>query len=176
MEYVPEDPWTDARLFTAAGIEALGAQLRRLHALPLPDDLPALDAAHIARGYLRLIAARDPALAAGLVGELRSVEQGARELGDITDRAALNHGDLQAANLLGSRPLLVDWEYAQRVHPTYDVACLLSYYPALQSQQACLLRACGLDSDTDRQILSLQKRLFTRLNRLWQLAYTAGTG
>lgn len=176
MEYIPENPWTDSQLITAAGIEALGAQLRRLHALPLPPDLPPIDAPQIARDYLRLIAARDPGLAAGLVAELRGVEQGARELAVASDRTALNHGDLQAANLLGPRPLLVDWEYAQRVHPTYDVACLLSYYPALQPQQQSLLEACGLDSAGDRQILSLQQRLFSRLNRLWQLAYTAGTG
>jgi thiamine kinase len=176
MEYVSAQPWSEARLFTAAGIEALGGQLRQLHAVPLPDEMSRIDAVQIAHGYLRLIAARDPALADASSSELRGVEDEAGRLAAATDRTTLNHGDLQAANLLGPQPLLVDWEYAQRAHPTYDVACLLSYYPALLPQQERLLAACGLDSPGDRQILSLQQRLFARLNRLWQLACTPGTG
>jgi thiamine kinase len=172
MEFVPAETWTESLLITAAGIDALGAQLQRLQALPLPEDLPFIDAPGIARGYLRMIAARDAALAGGLVPELRGVEADSRELETIVDRATLNHGDLQAANLLGPEPLLVDWEYAQRCHPTYDVACLLAYYPALQGQQERLLAACGLNSPGDRRILSLQQRLFARLNRLWELAHT----
>jgi len=172
MEYVSAQPWTEAQLFTAAGIEALGRQLQQLHALSLPDDLRRIDAGQIAQGYLQQIGARKPALAAGFRAELRDVEAEASQVADAADRTTLNHGDLQAANLLGPQPLLVDWEYAQRAHPTYDVACLLSYYPALQSQQERLLAACGLDSARDRQILTLQQRLFARLNRLWQLAST----
>ncbi len=172
MEFVPAETWTEPRLFAAAGIDALGAQLQRLQALRLPEELPPIDALAIARGYLRMIAARDAALAGGLVQELRGVEADSRELESMVDRATLNHGDLQAANMLGPEPVLVDWEYAQRCHPTYDVACLLAYYPTLQAQQARLLAACGLDSAGDRRILALQQRLFSRLNRLWQLAHT----
>jgi thiamine kinase len=176
MEYVSEGAWDEPRLFAAAGIEALGMQLQRLHTLRLPGDMAPIDVMQIATGYLRMVVARDPELAAGLAAELRDLEPLARELSAVTDRATLNHGDLQAANLLGPQPLLVDWEYAQCVHPTYDLACLLTYYPVLKSQQERLLAACGLDSPADRQILSLQLRLFERLNRLWQLAYTGETG
>jgi thiamine kinase len=172
MEFVAAETWTESRLFAAAGIDALGAQLQRLHAIPLPVDLPPIDAPAIARGYLRMIAAHDAALAGSLVQELRAVEADSRELDSMADRATLNHGDLQAANLLGPGPVLVDWEYAQRCHPTYDLACLLAYYPALQARQEHVLAACGLDSPGDRRILSHQQRLFTRLNRLWQLAHT----
>jgi aminoglycoside phosphotransferase (APT) family kinase protein len=172
MEFVPAETWTESLLFTAAGIDALGAQLQRLQALALPEKLPFIDAPGIARGYLRTIAARDAALAGGLVQELRAVEADSRELESMVDRATLNHGDLQAANMLGPGPVLVDWEYAQRCHPTYDVACLLAYYPALEAQRERLLAACGLNSQGDRRILSLQQRLFRRLNRLWQLAHT----
>jgi thiamine kinase-like enzyme len=86
----------------------------------------------------------------------------------------LNHGDLMAANLVGHgagmQPLLVDWEYAQRTDPTWDVACLLVYYPGIESRLESLLAALGLDSARDRQILSLQRRLFDGLNHLWQRA------
>lgn len=176
MEYVPAGAWSEPRLFAASGIEALGAQLQRLQTLRLPEDLAPIDVMQIATGYLRMVAARDPALATALADQVRALEQLTRELSDVTDRATLNHGDLQAANLLGPQPLLIDWEYAQRAHPTYDVGCLLTYYPVLQSHQERLLAACGLDSPADRQILSLQLRLFERLNRLWTLAYTGETG
>jgi hypothetical protein len=68
----------------------------------------------------------------------------------------------------GQQPLLVDWEYAQRADPTWDVACLLTYYPSLEPRLKPLLAALGLASARDRQILSLQRRLFEALNRLWQ--------
>jgi len=170
MEYVAAEPWTEERLFTASGIESLGCQLQRLHALPLTDAVPAIDAARIARGYLQQIARRDAQLAAALSEELPGVEAAVQEIAAASDRSVLNHGDLQVANLLGPAPLLVDWEYAQRTDPLYDVACLLGYYPALQPQQDRLLASCGLDSPQNRQILSLQMRLFVRLNRLWEHA------
>jgi aminoglycoside phosphotransferase (APT) family kinase protein len=175
MQYVGDGVWTDARLLSEAGIEALGRQLRRLHAVECPASLPRVDPGAIARGYLRMIATRGPAAAGGLETELQSVELDAREVDRRSQRAVLNHGDLQASNLLGDAPLLVDWEYAQRADPTYDIACLLSYYPALAGQGDRLLVASGLESAESRQILSIQQRLFARLNRLWQRAHT-GTG
>ena len=72
--------------------------------------------------------------------------------------------------MVGPLPVLVDWEYAQWTDPTWDVACLVEYYPELQPRLDALLGACGLDSPSDRQVLSLQQRLFRQLNGLWQRA------
>ena len=129
----------------------------------------------IARGYSRLVLARDPARSSDIAAQLREVESTVRELAG-TGRTALNHGDLQAANLIGPLPMLVDWEYAQWTDPTWDVACLVEYYPELQPRFDELLDACGLDSPSDRQILSLQQRLFALLNSLWQQAEVEEAG
>jgi aminoglycoside phosphotransferase (APT) family kinase protein len=172
MHHVGGAVWTDAKLLSEAGIEALGQQLRRVHALECPPSMPRIDPGAMARGYLRMIAARAPATPGGLARELESVELDARELERRSQRVVLNHGDLQTSNLLGDAPLLVDWEYAQYADPTYDIACLLTYYPALAGQRDRLLAASGLDSAEFRQILSIQQRLFARLNRLWHRAHT----
>jgi thiamine kinase-like enzyme len=66
--------------------------------------------------------------------------------------------------------MLVDWEYSQWADPLWDVACLLEYYPDLQSRSEVVLEACGLDSSEDRQILSLQRAVFASLNGLWGLS------
>jgi thiamine kinase-like enzyme len=128
----------------------------------------------MARGYLGRIAAVAPEHAGSAERECAVIEAESREMDAFAGQAVLNHGDLMAANLLGGGsgvpPVLVDWEYAQRAHPTWDIACLLAYYPGLERRLDRLLGAADLASAQDRQILSLQRRLFMRLNRLWQHA------
>jgi thiamine kinase-like enzyme len=85
----------------------------------------------------------------------------------LADRAVLNHGDLQLANMLGPEPLLIDWEYAQVVDPTYDIACLLAYYPRLEPQLGRLMSCAGLSSLAEQAVLALQRERFACLNRLW---------
>jgi aminoglycoside phosphotransferase (APT) family kinase protein len=171
MDFVVAPLWSPAQLLSDSGLAALGGALRRLHALDC-QQLPRLDAVSVARGYQAQILAQQPARSADAAVELAAIEAISRELAGLSDRAVLNHGDLMATNLLGpvtgSQPLLVDWEYAQRTDPTWDVACLLTYYPSLESRLEPLLAALGLASAEDRQILSLQRRLFEALNRLWQ--------
>jgi thiamine kinase-like enzyme len=72
--------------------------------------------------------------------------------------------------------VLIDWEYAQVADPTYDVACLLVYYPRVESHLEVLLGAAGLDSIADRAALTLQRELFGCLNRLWGLANATESG
>jgi len=175
MEHVAAEPWSAAWLQFPGGLAALGSRLQQLHALQQPPEVPRVDAMQIARGYSRLVLARDPARSSDIAAQLREVESTVRELAG-TGRTALNHGDLQAANLIGPLPMLVDWEYAQWTDPTWDVACLVEYYPELQPRFDELLDACGLDSPSDRQILSLQQRLFALLNSLWQQAEVEEAG
>ena len=75
----------------------------------------------------------------------------------------INHGDLQVANLIGNPPVFLDWEYAQIAAPTWDLACLLTYYPALQAWQPDLLAASGLFRPGDLELLGLHKQLFACL-------------
>jgi aminoglycoside phosphotransferase (APT) family kinase protein len=83
---------------------------------------------------------------------------------------SINHGDLQMGNLLGPLPLMIDWEYAQVTDPTYDLACLLSYYPALVPFRQTLLSAAELSGPAHLERLNLNLTLFDSLNRLWTLA------
>ncbi len=174
MDYVDAPAWSEAQLVSAAGIDTLGSTLRRLHALECPVTLPRMDICGIARAYLEQIAKYGPEHAGQAAIECAAIEQESRDLEGLSARAVLNHGDLMAANLLGpgpgAGPVLVDWEYAQRADPTWDLACLLAYYPGLQQRLDRLLGASGLSTVEDRQILSLQLRLFSRFNRLWQHA------
>jgi aminoglycoside phosphotransferase (APT) family kinase protein len=175
MEYVNGPVWTDSQLLSDAGVEAVGELLRRLHGLACPE-LPRMNVAAIAHAYMASITTRTPKHASKAAAELEMLEQASGELARLTDRAVLNHGDLMAANFIGhgagTQPLLVDWEYAQRADPTWDVACMLAYYPGIEPRLESLLAALGLDSARDRQILSLQRRLFEGLNRLWQRAHS----
>ena len=170
MEHVAAEPWSAAWLQFPEGLAALGSRLQQLHALQQPAEVPRVDALEIAQGYCALIRSRDPSVSGDFAAELREVAGTLGELGGSARRVALNHGDLQASNMVGPRPVLVDWEYAQWTDPTWDVACLVEYYPELQPRLDALLGACGLDSPSDRQLLSLQQRLFRQLNGLWQRA------
>jgi hypothetical protein len=169
MDYIGE-PWTDSWLQSAWGLAALGSRLRLLQAIEAPPGSARLDAAQIAQGYARLALARDPSLAPVVEAGLGRVHAAAAPLAGLARRAALNHGDLQAPNVVGTRPMLVDWEYAQWADPVWDVACLLEYYPGLRSRSDAVLEACGLGSREDRHILSLQQALFASLNSLWSLS------
>jgi len=174
MEFVDAPVWDEAQLLSDAGVDVLGAALTRLHDIDCPSTLPRVDAPGIARGYLGRIAGSAPEHLRRAEAQCAAIEFESRDLEGLDGRAVLNHGDLMAANLLGpgpqSPPLLVDWEYSQRAHPTWDLACLLAYYPMLEQRLDRLLGATGLSSARDRQILSLQRRLFMRLNGLWQHA------
>lgn len=175
MEYVAAPTWTEARLLSDTGIDLLGDVLQRVHALNC-EALPRMDVAGIAREHLALIR-KSTAMTDSGDRLLAAIEQDSRELAGFSSRAVLNHGDLMAANLIGpagaAAPLLLDWEYAQRTDPTWDVACLLEYYPDLGQKADRLLRSCGLAMGEDQHILSLTRRLFAGLNRLWQ---QTGTG
>jgi aminoglycoside phosphotransferase (APT) family kinase protein len=171
MDYVDAPPWRDEELYSPGGIQRLGGQLARLHALAIPDALPTADAVGMARGYLARIAARDPAAVAVWEPMLERLQSLSTELEAAGQRRVLVHGDLMASNLLGPQPLMVDWEYAQVADPTWDCACLLSYYPFLQSRLALLLASAGLDIAAYGPRLALQQERFVLLNRLWSEAY-----
>lgn len=171
MEYIDAPAWTEEHICSPAGAEQLGRRLAALHAIATPAGVPAADAPAMARGYVARLQQRDPAAAASLQPLAQRVEQIDREMAPLEPSPVLVHGDLMASNLLGPEPLLVDWEYAQAADPSWDWACLLSYYPALERWMNRLLTAAGADSGPCRERLRLQRERFGLLNRLWQRAY-----
>jgi aminoglycoside phosphotransferase (APT) family kinase protein len=176
MEFIDADLWTETLLFADDGLERLGRRLAQLHGMVVPEGLPALDAPAIARGYLQQLHDTDPQVAASRQPLLSRVEKLSQAMQGLADRAVLNHGDLQLGNMLGSEPMLIDWEYAQVVDPTYDIACLLTYYPRLESQLERLMDAAGLSNLADQAVLALQRERFACLNQLWEAANGAKAG
>jgi len=169
MELVPGKPWQEQELVSLAGARRIGARLAQVHGLKAHPDMQSMDGAVIARQQLQvIISAGKPA------GEATELAHRACQLADIVRACGtpvcINHGDLQHSNLIGHLPMLIDWEYAQIAAPSYDIACLLTYYPALRASQSDLLAAAGLSGAEDRELLDLQEQLFACLNRLWGLA------
>jgi thiamine kinase-like enzyme len=162
MEYVDGEPWAATRLLSRSGALSLGERLSVLHQSAPPASVPRMDASAIARAYMALVG-HDEAL-------LRHVVRLAAAISERSQRWCVNHGDLQASNLLGPAPVLVDWEYAQLADPTYDIACLLEYYPGLSVHADALMIAAGLDRAGDRALLDLQRALFGLFNNLWSAA------
>jgi thiamine kinase len=172
MEFIASHPWQEQDLLSAAGVHRLGARLALVHAMPVAASMRPMDATHIANEQLHVINS-DCALDAHRVEAAalaRRTQQLASIVQDTDVPPCINHGDLQVANLIGNPPVLIDWEYAQIAAPTYDIACLLTYYPQLQELQPDLLAASGLTRPEDLELLGLQKQLFACLNRLWALA------
>jgi aminoglycoside phosphotransferase (APT) family kinase protein len=84
------------------------------------------------------------------------------------------HGDLNASNVIGPVPMLVDWEYAQLADPVYDLACLSVYYPGLRLRGGELLGTAGITDANGAVRLRLHAQLFDSLNRLWEQSVLHG--
>ncbi len=173
MELVDAAPWSDADFGDAARLAALGARLASLHALAAPDVAP-LDASGIAAGQLAVIRAHDAGAAAKLARLGDEVRALTAELDEPGARRVLNHGDLMAGNVLGPGAVLIDWEYAQLTDASYDLACLLDYYPQARAHAGQLMAVMGQHHAGAREKLALQLRRFRILNQLWQAAAAAG--
>jgi aminoglycoside phosphotransferase (APT) family kinase protein len=170
MDYIEGGTWTPMRLQAAEGLRTLGARLRRLHALTPPKGLAAFDPVSIATGQAQSILERDPTAAAQVDALVARTRQLAVDCAAFATTPVTTHGDLNASNLIGSVPMLVDWEYAQLADPVYDLACLSVYYPGLRLRGGELLSAAGITDTNGAARLRLHAELFDSLNRLWEWA------
>src|SRR5229473_3586711 len=148
MDYVEGGMWTPSRLQATEGLRTLGACLQRLHAATPPKGLAAFDPASIARGLAQAILERYPAAAAKVNALVARTRQLALDCAAFAVTPVTTHGDLNASNLIGPAPMLVDWEYAQLADPVYDLACLSVYYPGLRPRSEELLGSTGI-TDAD---------------------------
>jgi len=170
MEYVEGGMWTPQRLQAPEGLRSLGACLQRLHAITPPQDRAAFDPVSIATEQAQAILERDPAAAAHVNALVARTRQLAVDCAAFTVTPVTTHGDLNARNLIGPVPMLVDWEYAQLADPVYDLACLSTYYPGLRLREGALLGMGGI-TDADGAVrLRLHAQLFDSLNKLWEQA------
>jgi aminoglycoside phosphotransferase (APT) family kinase protein len=170
MEYVEGGMWTPMQLQATEGLRALGARLQRLHAKTRPKDVAVFDPVSIATGQAQAILERDLAAAAQVDTLVARTRQLAVDCAAFAATPVTNHGDLNASNLVGPVPMLVDWEYAQLADPVYDLACLCVYYPGLRLRGEELLCAAGIADANGTARLRLHTELFGSLNRLWEKA------
>jgi aminoglycoside phosphotransferase (APT) family kinase protein len=170
MDYIEGGMWTPMQLQAAEGLRALGARLQRLHAITPPKGLAAFDPVSIATGQAQAILERDPACAAQVDTLVARTRQLALDCAAFATTPVTTHGDLNASNLIGPIPMLVDWEYAQLADPVYDLACLCVYYPGLRLRGGELLGAAGIGDANGAVRLRLHAELFDSLNRLWERA------
>jgi aminoglycoside phosphotransferase (APT) family kinase protein len=176
MENLIGGVWTEARLLSESGIAKLAAVLRKLYTLQPPAAMQPLDAAAVARDYLQQAVSWGRPIDATLRALPERVAALSARLADIEGGAVLSHGDLSSGNILGRLPKLIDWEYAQLAGPTYDIACLLTYYPILEARRHDLMQALGLDPAHHEQALTLQQQRFACLDGLWKAIHTRGAG
>lgn len=176
MPYEEAPLWQTADLLDISAVEALGRRVRELHDNADVAGLEPMDAVQLAGQQRELILACGRGSAGEVQALVEQVRQGTEALADAGAPAVLNHGDLQVSNILGRTPRFIDWEYAQVADATYDIACLLTYYPELARRRTLLLSAAGLSGVAAAPRLEAQLRLFAALNRLWALACDIGAG
>src|SRR5215813_984738 len=162
--------WTPPRLQSPEGLRTLGACLQRLHAITPPKGLAAFDPVSIATEQAQAILECDPAAAAQVNALAARTRQLAVDCAAFAVTPVMTHGDLNASNLIGPVPMLVDWEYAQLADPVYDLACLSVHYPGLRLRDVELLGAAGITEANAIVRLRLHAELFENLNRLWEQA------
>jgi thiamine kinase len=170
MDYIAGGMWTPLRLQAPEGLRTVGACLQRLHAITPPKGLAAFDPVSIATGQAQAILERAPAAAAQVDALVARTRQLAMDCAAFGATPVTTHGDLNASNLIGPVPMLVDWEYAQLADPVYDLACLFVYYPGLRLRRGELLGTAGITDANGAVRLQLYAELFDSLNRLWEQA------
>ncbi|ATL92103.1 hypothetical protein CK911_04295 [Aeromonas sp. CU5] len=109
-----EPNWAHAAPAAADQPRLLAEVLRKLHRLPLPAVVMAVRA-HAA-GYRARLAHIPP--------WLPGLERGLLASREPHDCWRPCHHDLNPANLLGSKPWVIDWEYGAAGHPGFELASI----------------------------------------------------
>lgn len=114
LEWCDEPNWTVAAPPEADQPLLLAEVLRKLHRLPLPAVVMAVRA-HAAGYRARL---------AHIPSWLPALERGLLASSEPNDCWRPCHHDLNPANLLGSKPWVIDWEYGAAGHPGFELASI----------------------------------------------------
>lgn len=123
----------------SAALTALGAALRRVHALPLPTGLASKEPrALLSETWTTLAAFPVPAWVAEAVQRVLNEQAPPAER-----RLVLSHNDVNPSNILfdGRRVLFLDWDSAGANDPLYDLATLAVFLRLDETASAVLLAA-----------------------------------
>lgn len=161
--HAPGRAWRPADLALPDRAEALGRLLRRLHQAALPG--PLLDLERQIDGYARMLPA----------SEARKLRQPAlRWLARAVDGSppVLCHNDPTLGNVIGfRRSWLIDWEYAARGDPLFDLAVLACHHALPPATLARIAAAClGGSGQIPWQRLDAWRHVYDHLLCLWLMA------
>ena len=118
--WVDDEPLPLCSWQTETGLQQLGHLMASIHGAALDGTHQAmhLDMANQIRFYLARICVRSSEQTMFANKSLKMLSQL-----DLVDRV-LCHNDINPGNLLGSKPWVVDWEYAAFGDPAFDLAVL----------------------------------------------------
>ncbi|OIN09219.1 phosphotransferase [Oceanisphaera psychrotolerans] len=128
LDWLDEPDWCGRE----PDLPLLMSRVARLHRIE--SDLPLLDLAAQADHYLRQLAPLAAELAA-------FVPRFVSPLLNPAFTPVFCHHDLNAANLLGERPWLLDWEYAARGDAAFELAVMADSFGLTPTQERALLAA-----------------------------------
>ncbi len=166
-EFLPGRPWTPDMLEDRNRLGQLAGLLRSLHDLPRCGTLFRPEAAvsrHI--DILREHGAVPP-----FAERCRRVIE-SRPAPRVV---ACCHNDVVAANVIdGTRPRLIDFDYARDNEPLFDLACLVGWHDLADGQVEYLVDAYGDGASAERrERLATERRAFDALQWLWLAAREA---
>jgi aminoglycoside phosphotransferase (APT) family kinase protein len=152
-----------------AALAKLGGAVRRLHAIPLPDDVPGRDPREVLglvwSSFLAGFAL--PGFAAGAIQRVLAEEPPPRERALV-----LGHNDLNPTNLVydGEAILVLDWATAGPADPFYDLAVPAAFLRMDEGTCLRLLSAYeGAPVDRVPEGFVYARRLATTLSGAFQL-------
>ncbi len=171
-QFVDGQPWQADDVAQAANLQRIASSLRRLHELPVLQGVHEVSYVRQARNLDRGLPVRDAASE-----QLRALADAAiARLRDRDASLALCHHDLHHLNMIddAGRLWLVDWEYAGRGDPLFDVAGFLALHQLGPDPSAAFLAAYGRLPTPDQERLGDARWLFDYVQWLWYRSRFAG--
>jgi thiamine kinase len=184
-EYIAARTWQTGDYADVRQLTRLGETLAQLHSIKAPGSVAPFAPHRLAREYaevgralagatgaaatLGTVAARSATSHAAALCE--AIEQAESRLTDWQAPPCVVHGDPTAGNVLDNQRLwLIDWEYAQRTEPIFDVAAVLVYYPAALTHRNELLAAANQRAAAQNGGLAAAAVIHSALGWLWHYA------
>ena len=145
MQHAAGPVWSRQFAATPGGAARLGAWLRRLHAVPVPQALREVSFIASLEHYCAALESAD--VEPVFLDEARRIARTC----DRGRRRVLCHNDLHHLNLVESpRGLLaLDWEYAGAGDPVMDLAGFVAYHDLARPALESLLDAYDADRSSD---------------------------
>ena len=152
LAWCDEPAWSQACFSSADGILLLGQLVARVHALPA--RLKVLDLSDYLQRFINSL----PSLPADLCRHVCRLQMMLKAL--PARPLVLCHNDINPANLLGTKPWLIDWEYAAMGDAAFELAVICragQFNDSQRHQLVAAYQSAGGDCDAARvrQMLSV---------------------